>query len=182
MSAAPSHPGERKFWIAVSAATAVVLALALAALLAVRAIYADWRLHAEAGRELARLEGKRGAVLAASSARRRLGEEERLIRSSFVNPADPLPFIEAVEALGRRFGLKVELAVGSQGSGGSAYLVRTRGSFRQVMPFFQKLESFPFLISIGDSEMRVGEEAALSGSLKSDPTVELNATILPVSP
>ena len=157
------------FWITVAAAAAGAAVMAVLAFLAVRSVAAHWALIASAERERAAIERGRGDAEAVRRAIELLKAETGIIRAGFADPKSPLPFIEAIEELGRRSGLKVDLALGSgSGSGAGGYLLRAEGSFREIFSFLGHLESLPFLAELGNAEIvRLGGGEAEAPSKKS---------------
>lgn len=175
----------RRFWVTAGVSAAAVVAAAAVAILLLGAVGRSATALATARRDLTMLEARRVEISAAAAAFEQLGAERAAIAASFASPSDPLPFIERVENLGRRFGLKVELALapGAGGAEGRDYAMRTAGSFRSVTSFFRSLESFPFLIEIGDAEFRRAEAVAPSGRAgRAEPGVELDVSIRTVAP
>jgi Tfp pilus assembly protein PilO len=167
----------QRFWIVAFLATAAVLAAGLVAFTALAYVKRTETALAHAWADLARLEERRHAIRAASALLTRLGREEEIIRSAFADPADPLALIESVEGIGRRSELKVELALasGSAGASGRGYTVSVSGPYHRVMAFLQHLEALPFLIAVGDIEIRLAE-------VGSQPAVRLAATFTIVTP
>lgn len=174
----------QRFWIAAFLAFAVVLALGLVAFAALAYVRRTEAALAQAQAELARLEASRGAINAAVALLSRLNREEELIRSAFADPADPLALIERVEDTGRRSGVKVELALvaGSAGAAGRSYTASASGPYRQVMAFLGHLETLPFLIAVGDIEIRLAESASQEREPLQTPAVRLAATFTAIAP
>lgn len=147
--------GKHQFWF--------LLAFALVAVGGVAALYGygisliahDWAV----------LSGAQADLLGAELARRNLnGAEQRIaalaaeistVETGFADPETPLPFIEAIEGLGRRLGVKTELTLSSSGTAGKAeqYRVTVSGPFPRVAALVRMLGAFPFLISTGDAEL-----------------------------
>jgi len=149
---------QRKFLVVTLVAITVAVGVGAACVAAVGMALRQRTKLAEVRREGARLEEERAAVSAATRMLEAIARERELLAASFVDAAEPLPFIEAIEGLGRRAGVKVELALASGGSGGraDAYTVRASGSYPAVMAFLKHLESLPFLVDFGDVEIRGG--------------------------
>lgn len=146
--------GAHQFW---GLSVVAVVALSAAAgmyIYAITFITGDWGI----------LSGARAELESAEAIRRNLsGAERNLVawepeindlKASFADPEAPLPFIEAIEGLGRRLDVKTELTLASAGASGKAdsYRIVASGPFLRVATFFKLLESFPFLITIGDME------------------------------
>lgn len=150
--------GKRRFWlVALAAAGATALAIGAAAM-SLAYLRQSWGVLRDAREEMGALEAHRLSVTRAAETLRALESELALLRPSFADAADPLPFIEAIEALGRRRGVALELAV----SGGAAeYRLSASGSFAATMAFLRAVELLPFLVTAGDLEMvRSGESSA----------------------
>lgn len=174
-----------KFWLAVFAALAVLAAFSALAVFELRYIRLSWEVLSSARREFSDLEKRRGNLTEAAEALGRLEPQRQLLRSGFAVPDQPLPFIESVESLGRRFGLKTELSLaGGPGEGGvQTYSVSAVGTFRQAMSFLRNLESLPFLIEPGDAEMRLFEGVIdETAGKKSESLVRLDIIIRPLTP
>jgi len=116
----------------------------------------DWMFLAGARADLANAEVVRRNLNGAEQRIAALAPEVAATRASFADPQDPLPFIEAVELLGRRLGVKVELTLASAAAAdpADAYRVAVSGPFPQVAAFLRMLGSFPFLITTGDVELK----------------------------
>lgn len=167
-------PPKRKFWITVAVASLSAVAMAAVALLAVRLIAANWALIASSERERMAIERGRDDAAAVGRALELLRAETDEIKAGFADPKSPLPFIETIEELGKRSGLKVDLALGSgSGSGAGGYMLRAEGSFRGIFAFLGHLEALPFLAELGNAEIvRVSggdQEAPSKGSSKAPP-------------
>lgn len=147
--------GPRQFWIFLVAATILVGAAASLYLYGIFFIVHDWALLSEARRDLANAEVAQRNLNGAEQKLAVLGPEVAVMRASFADPQDPLPFIETVELLGRRLGVKTELTLASPASVGQAdtYLVVVSGPFPKVATFLKFLEAFPFLVTLGDAEI-----------------------------
>jgi len=151
--------GSRQFWIFLALAGIVVGAVMFLYVFGVSFIARDWTLLAEARADLVRAEAIRRNLNGAEQKRAALEPEIGVIQASFADPKNPLPFIEAVEFLGRRLGVKAELTLTSSGSAdqADAYLVAVSGSFPKVAMFLNLFEVFPFLVTMGDAEItRIG--------------------------
>lgn len=147
--------GVRSFWISFAAAAILVAAAGGLYLYGIFSIARDWTF----------LSGARADLASTELARRNLGVAERelaalapelgAIEASFADPKNPLPFIEAVEALGRRLGVKAELTLASSASASQAdaYLIAVSGSFPRAAMFLKLFEAFPFLVTFGDAEI-----------------------------
>lgn len=172
----------RKFWLALLLTFMVYGAAFAAGIFGLGYIRANWQVLTSARRELAELEKRHQKIVAAAAALERLQSERELISSSLVNPAEPLLFIEKIEALGRRSGVKVELSLASGPAGGSQnYILSANGTFRKVMSFFRNLESLPFLTDFGDVEMRLVESIENHGTPgRPESLVRLVITIRPL--
>lgn len=155
--------GARQFWIVATVATLLVAAAAGVYAYGVRWIVRDWAILSAARADLERSEAARRAL---GAAERRIAAREQdiaTIETSIADPANPLPFIEAVEGLGRRLGVKVELTLASPASAGEAdaYLITASGPFPKVATFLERFGSFPFLVTTGDAEIiRTGAAGA----------------------
>lgn len=173
-----------KFWLTVFTALAVLAALSALAVFELRYVRVSWEVLSSGRRELSDFERESGNLTAAAGALERLAPEQELLRSSFADPQEPLAFIESIESLGRRFGLKLELSLagGQGGDSVQAYAVTAAGTFRPAMSFFRNLESLPFLIELGDAEMRLFEGVMdETAKKKSEPLVRLNIIIRPLT-
>lgn len=175
--------GARQFWGLFIIAVVILGGAAGAYLYAITFIVDDWGL----------LSGARAKLESAEAARRNLsGAERKLVildpeindlKASFADPEAPLPFIEAVEGLGRRLGVKTELTLAATGANGRAdnYRVVASGPFLRVATFFRLLESFPFLITIGDIEFtRLGTISALSDASSDNVRFSVAITLIPL--
>lgn len=183
MSVAP----RQYLWLSTAAVSAAVLIAAAAGIYGVRYVTTSWQILANARSELALLEARRSEIDTATSALDGLARQTELLEKAFADPADPLPFIEAIETLGRRSDVIVnlELAPGSGGAAGEEYVLKAEGSFSQVAAFFQNLEALPFLIETGDASLEAGSSApGTTGKGKPPPAspVELTITIRVVHP
>ena len=166
----------RRFWFSTAIASAAVLAVAALGGYGVAYVRRSAQVLVEAKRDLGALEKRRNEIDAAVAALKRLDREARLIQGAFPSPADPLPFIERIEGLGRRAGVRVDLALapGTGGALGEEYVLKANGSFRRVMSFFQNLEALPFLVTFGDATLRAGAGAAPAGVKQPpEPAIEL---------
>ncbi|MBI4132880.1 MAG: hypothetical protein HY473_02240 [Candidatus Sungbacteria bacterium] len=169
----------RKFWL-LTLLVAVLLAFALGAGIAgVEYVRRAWWELAASRAEIERLAGEREAVTAAGRALVELSEDEALIRASFATPADALPFIESIEGLGRRSGVRAELSIAGGKGDPEEYSLAATGPFRSVFMFFKHLESLPFLTQLSNAELQRSE------SMRSDstePTVRFTVTVRIVTP
>lgn len=152
-------PNARTFWITAGATLALLALVSSLAFLAVRYVRERSVVLAEAHRELARLEARRRELVAAERILELRSGELAQIERAFADPSAPLPFIEGIEDLGRRVGVRVELKLGDAPAGGrsSAYVVEARGAFRNVLTFLERMESLPFLTRIRAVEFRRSE-------------------------
>lgn len=172
----------RKFWFAVALIFFIVGGFGVLGMVGLRTVRLNAKVLAEARKELAVLELERKEIFAAERVIERLEREQSFIAASFANPADPLPFIQALEGLGRRSGLKLDLALAS-GVGparSEAYVLSTTGTFPAIVSFFKSLESLPFLIQVGNAEL-VQVDAGVTQA-KSGPLVRLAVTIRIITP
>lgn len=171
-----------RFWIASALSAAIVFAALGLAIAAIRAVDSNNRVLETARRDLALLERRRSEYLSSRTALDHLAGERDLIRGAFPDPAAPLPFIETIEALGRRYGLRIELAFAqtAERMDGTAFLVTASGPFAGVMPFFGQLESLPFLAELRSAELHLA--AGTSGKPGETPPVALTATIVMITP
>lgn len=170
--------GIKKF-LAAAAASCIAAAIALGGYFAaVKYAETNWRVLAESRRELIRLEKRRAAISEAGRTFPDLERERGIIQGAFVDPLQPLPLIESIEALGRRDRVKTELALAStpEGRRGEEYALSAQGSFRDIMPFLAHLESLPFLVEIRDAEF---ERIAQAAASKNPPpaSIAMSATI-----
>ena len=156
---------KQQFLIAAAAMGLAALTAVIAFGFAVRYTLREWDVLAEARGELAGDEAVRRGVGQANAALDGIAAERALLESSFANPDDLLPFIESIEALARRIGVRAELALTSGGNQPmDKYQINIEGEFRQVMLFLRTLESLPFLTTLGDTEIsrtNPGVEASL---------------------
>lgn len=170
--------GIKKF-LAAATASCVAAAIALGGYFAaVKYAKTNWRVLAESRRELIRLEKRRAAISEAGRTFPDLERERGIIRGAFVDPLQPLPLIESIEALGRRDGVRTELALAStpEGRRGEEYVLSAQGSFRDIAPFLAHLEFLPFLVEIRDAEFERIAQAVASKNPPPAP-IAMSATI-----
>lgn len=148
------RPGKKRFWVVTALAGAAVVAMIGLDGWGFAAVRRDQRVLAAVRRELAIREEQQKAVVSAGRALKRLNTERALIESSFADPAEPLEFIETIERLARRLGLRAELQfAGESGAGADAYDVSVEGPFSKVFAFFQRLESLPYLVKLDEVDL-----------------------------
>ncbi len=167
---------------------AVGLLVVIAAnIIITRTITHDWYILSSSRREFETSEKQRNVLAEAVRSLELLTPERDLIRTSFTDPANPLPLIETIENLGRRLGVRVNLAlVGSEGS--PSYAVTAEGTFPEVLQFLDRLESLPFLVQFGD--VRIVRGGGLRKSSEVDPEetqvsrslVSLTTTVRTITP
>ena len=177
---------KRTFWITVLGVSAGVLGALALNVLGVQFILKNWVELARARQTINASETRRSDILAADRILAGLGAERALIMGVSVDPANPLPLIEAIEGLGTRLGVQAKLALAS--SGGSkksqGYLISATGSFRNIMSFFTNIEALPFLVEFGDIDIRkisVGSFAA-GEKTSTEPDLALSILVQPISP
>ncbi len=147
----------RKFWLALALSLGVVAGVLALVAYGVGYLRTSWEVLGGARREIAILERRDEDLRAALETLARLESEQAIIAAGFSNPADPLPFIELIEELGRRSGVRAELTVAPSASGrggGEWYMLLAEGKFSAVMAFSKNLESLPFLAEFGNVELR----------------------------
>ncbi len=146
----------RQFWWTLAIATTVVGVMGAVGFLGTRMLRQDWQELALARAELASLERERSSLARAAELFEKLKPERTVLEASFADPTAPLPFIETIEELGRRFGVAVELAIASGESRAAAknYLLSAEGSFGGVMSFLKNLEFLPFHTDVVTVELR----------------------------
>jgi len=166
----------RRFWLAVFTAAATLLGALVAVGTSTAYVRHSWNVLSEARRELEALELHRHGVTRASRELRQLEPEIAAIRGSFANPADPLPFIEAIEELGRQRGVSVELTV--SGGVSEEYRLSASGSFASVLSFLHAVELLPFHVAVGDTEMvRSGTTSGDRSNLQPREVIRLSVTL-----
>ena len=109
--------------------------------------------------ELLALGEEHAAVGRSREALAGLVVEQTAIASSFVQPQDPLPLIERIEALGKALGVLTELAVSPSGES-DTYVLTAAGSFTSISAFLGALEHFDFFLALGEAEIRRAERPA----------------------
>ena len=172
------------FWVAfILTAAAVASAIGTGAFGA-RYVVANWRILNAARQELYNLEKQHKEISDAAIAMRRLEPEFKFINSSFVDPASPLPFIESMEALGRKTGVEVELSLSAGPDNTQNYTLTAAGEFRQIMSFFKNLELLPFWFELQDSEISAVAKKDENGNKTAKPksSVRLNILLKPFAP
>lgn len=155
------------------------------AILTLGSVRSSWQVLGQAHAELAALEHIRARTAANFEELETLRLEMASIESVYVNSENPLPFIEAIESLGTRTGVKVELSI-AQGAGGEGenYRLSAAGSFHSTMTFFKTLESLPFIVEFGDISLRRTDGSVSSGSAEkiSGTATRLELAIHPFRP
>jgi hypothetical protein len=145
---------ERTFWITVAVVTAIALTAAGAGVMSVLYVQRTWGNLALARYHFDALGRKRGQILDATRVAERLAPEIGRIGESFVDQEGILPLVEALEDLGRRSGVEMEKQIGSDRGGKvDEFSLSATGSFSNVMGFFERLESLPYLVNIGNVEV-----------------------------
>lgn len=142
------------FW---SVAAAAILAAAAGA---GAYAYALWH-TLESSRDLSEILEKRSEL---AEARQSIGKTNQLlrelepasqiIRASFVDPQNPLPFIESLERLGARTGVTMTIALAGSGAAPERYSVSAAGSFPNVMAFLKALEATPYETALETADLR----------------------------
>ena len=161
-------PGKKRFWVVTAVTAAVVAGMIGLELFLLAAVRRDARVLAAVRRELAIREEQQKAVVSAGRVLGRLDTERALIETSFADPAEPLEFIETIERLARRLGLRVEFQLaGERGQGADAYNVSVEGPFSEVFAFFQHLESPPYLVELDEVDLARSGGASGGGGLGS---------------
>lgn len=156
--------GESKkaFFITSAAILAILLTLAWGSLRAVRFLKKNAAILATARQELASSGERREALRRERSRRAVLERTREELKTFFVNQEDPLPFIEAVEALARRSGVGIELALVTQGAereSAMTYSITASGSYQPLMRFLNAFEQLPYAARIAELRF-VGEAPA----------------------
>ncbi len=173
-----------KFWATLAVTSAVVLLFAVADFLSINFVYQSWDVLIQAREELAEVEARRVDVNSAAHALSNLGQEQKLIEASFPDLDNPLPFIENIEALGRRLGVNAKIDSVSEASGGSQarYSILVNGTFGNTISFLSKLESAPFFIHVEQIEMARSGFADSGGKRAPAPQVLLKINLRTVAP
>ncbi|RJQ37559.1 hypothetical protein C4552_00800 [Candidatus Parcubacteria bacterium] len=142
---------QQQFWIVAAAMGLVALGAIIAFVFAVQYVLQEWDVLAAARAGLGGDEAVRRGVGVANDLLVQNANDLAVLESSFADPKNPLPFIESIEALGRRLGVRAELTLTS-GSDTLAdrYQINADGEFIRVMAFLRSLEALPFLIVLGD--------------------------------
>ena len=133
--------------------------------------------------ELALLEEQRSGAFAAAKVLGAVERDRTVIEASVADPAQPLPFIESIEGLAKRSGVRLELGVAAgQGQARAAeYSLAVDGPFQSVVAFLRDLELLPFLIELRGAELnRLG--ASPAGPAGGEALVRLTTAILIVEP
>ncbi len=153
--------GERKkfFFISSALTFAVLLTLAGGSFWAPRFLERNARVLTAARQEFQE-SGERRAILRRERERRDVLERARdELKAFFVNREDPLPFIEAVESLAAKSGVRVEFALASPGPDrepAMIYALTAAGSYPALMRFFNAFEELPQAIRV--AELRLVKE------------------------
>ncbi len=157
----------RKRLLVTSGAVAtLVLAMAALSISALRSLERYGRELERTRRALAAAEEQRAALEGERSRRGELETAREELRSFFVDASDPLPFIEAVEALSRSVGVSSELTLLSpaQAAAGTiTYRLRARGTYSRIMQFLAAFEELPFAIKLANLSLATAEAAVLPG-------------------
>ena len=160
----------QRFWTSLGFFAAGLMLLAGVEFFMLREVLTDWTILSQARRDVANAEERRKEL---SSSVRYIGEhqdEYRAIRSSIVDPGNPLPFIESLEDLGRRYGIRTSIALASPTGKTSAFDVTVEGAFDRISAFIRTLESIPFAVEFGDFSTEVSSSRAKSsGAADSGP-------------
>ncbi|OGZ96029.1 MAG: hypothetical protein A3I44_00025 [Candidatus Sungbacteria bacterium RIFCSPLOWO2_02_FULL_51_17] len=84
-------------------------------------------------------------------------ESMRLLRSVFLDPADPLPFLELLEDEANRAGVLMSIMLGElrQGSApAQEFLITASGSYVNVRAFLAMMELLPFEVSVRNAKLQ----------------------------
>lgn len=183
----PAKPVKR-FWLVAALMTGGIFVAIAANVFAVRSIIANWRTLSISQRDLAASEAERARISGDARSLATLSREQSAIEDAIVDPANPLPFIETIEELGRRLGVRSNLAIANgTGAKPDSFEVTADGPFLNVYSFLQGLESLPFLVEFGDVELRrigggLAEVASRPDGALSSATVRLTVLLHIVKP
>lgn len=143
----------QRFWYASAIALLGVLVLATAYREGLAFVRRQGESLRATRQELATITARHEALTGATRAFGEVAAARALLGESLVNPAEPLAFIETIEALGRRAEVLVEFAPGGDSGGRGAYTLVASGSLDRVLAFLLRLERAPFLVTFGDAEL-----------------------------
>lgn len=159
-------PGKKRFWTAAALAATAVAGMAALEVSGLAIVRRDARVLAGARRELALREEQQRDLIAAGRILNRLEPERSLLATSFADPAEPLAFIETIERLARRFGGRVELRLTGEENRADAYDIVLDGPFPGALAFLEHLESLPYLVELGEADLRRGEGAGREATVR----------------
>lgn len=181
---ARSGGSKSKFLVVVILTAAAVLFAIGASSFGARYVIMNWRILNAARQELYNLEKQHKEISEAADGIQRLEPELKFINSSFVNPVEPLPFIESIESLGRKTGVEVELSLISGPDNTQNYMLAATGEFNKTMAFFKNLELLPFWFELQDSGISAisEKEKEKNAAEKFERSVRFNTILRPFSP
>ena len=178
--------GRRTFWITALGVGAGVTSVFILNVLGIQFIVTNWTELARARQTINASETRRSDILASRRALSQLDDERVLIMGVSVDPANPLPLIEAIEGLGTRMGVQAKIALASSGGSKNSqgYLVSATGSFRTIMSFFASIEGLPFLVEFGDIDIRKigGGASTTGGKTSTESDLSLSILVQPLAP
>lgn len=133
--------------------------------------------------ELALLEEQRSGAHVAAKILGTIERERIVIEASVADPAQPLPFIESIEGLAKRSGVRLELGVAAgQGQARAAeYSLAVDGPFQSVVAFLRDLELSPFLSELRGAELN-RMSASPAGPTGGEALVRLTTVIRIIEP
>lgn len=156
----------KRLLVTSGAVVTLVLAMAAGSIAAFRFVERNGAALERTRRALAAAEERRAALERERPRRGELASAREEFKTFFVDTSDPLPFIEAVEALSRSVGVSSELTLSSQApSGGTtAYRLRAVGTYGRIMQFLAAFEELPFAIKLLNLSLSTAQAAEFRGA------------------